>query len=100
MIGAAAIDFFFHALLNKRAAHTNKQLRLCLWQSRESDSINICAVHAKEHSFPPSPSRGNALWRPLLGHSCLGALCSLVFFTGGSLGPTTCSSTTPSRVCV
>ena len=25
----------------------------------------------------------------LLGHSCLAALCSLVFFTGGSLGPTT-----------
>ena len=24
----------------------------------------------------------------LLGHSCLAALCSLVFFTGGSLGPT------------
>ena len=25
----------------------------------------------------------------LLGHSCLAALCSLVFFTGGSLRPTT-----------
>ena len=56
VIGAAAIDFFY-ALLNKGADHTNKKLRLCLWQSRESDSINICAVHAKEHSFPPSPSR-------------------------------------------
>ena len=31
----------------------------------------------------------------LLGHSCLAALCSLVFFTGGSLGPTTLSSTPP-----
>ena len=31
----------------------------------------------------------------LLGHSCLAALCTLVFFTGGSLGPTTLSSTPP-----
>ena len=31
----------------------------------------------------------------LLGHSCLAALCSLVFFTGASLGPTTVSSTPP-----
>ena len=31
----------------------------------------------------------------LLGHSCLAALCSLVFFTDGPLGPTTLSSTPP-----
>ena len=51
------------------------------------------------HPFPPSPSRGNALWRSLLGHSCLAALCSLVFFTGGSLGPETSLTATPSSVC-
>ena len=35
----------------------------------------------------------------LLGHSCLAALCSLVFFTGGSLGPETSLTATPSSVC-
>ena len=54
MCGAAAIDFF-HALLNKGADHTNKKLRLCLWQSRESDSIDICAVHAKRALLPSKP---------------------------------------------
>ena len=50
VIGAAA---FFYALLNKGADHTNKELRLCLWQSRESDFIDICAVHARA----PLPSK-------------------------------------------
>ena len=30
-------------------------LRLCLWQSRESDSIDICAVHAKRALLPSKP---------------------------------------------
>ena len=45
VIGAAAIDFCY-ALLKKGADHTNKKLRLSLWQSRESNSMDICAVHA------------------------------------------------------
>ena len=32
---------------------------------------------------------GERVVASLLGHSCLAALCSLVFFTGGSLGLTT-----------
>ena len=34
----------------------------------------------------------------VLGHSCLEALCSLVFFTGGSLGPEASLTATPSSV--
>ena len=42
---------------------------------------------------------GKRVVTSLLGHSCLAALCSLVFFTGGSLGPETSLTATPSSVC-
>ena len=48
-------DPFFPALLNKSADHTNKKLRLCLWQGQESDSIDICAVHAPRALLPSRP---------------------------------------------
>ena len=98
MIGAVAIDFF-HALLNQGADHRNKELRLFLWQSRESDSINICAVHANEHSFPPSPSKETRFGVPVRPQT----LSSSVFscnLTVEPLGLVTSPSTPPSRACV
>ena len=46
---------FFSALLNKGVNTPNKKNRLCLWQSRESNSIDICAVHAKRALLPSKP---------------------------------------------
>ena len=54
VIGAAAYACF-PALLNKGADYTNNQLRLCLWQGQESDSIDICAVHAPRALLPSKP---------------------------------------------
>ena len=56
MIGAAAVP----ALLNKGAEHTNNKLHHSQEWRGLSDFIHIHAVQAKEHSFPPSPGRGNA----------------------------------------
>ena len=59
-------SFFFHALLKEGADHTKQKSPPLpnLWQSRESDSIDICAVHAKRALLPSKPWQGNALWRP------------------------------------
>ena len=91
-------SLFFPALLNKGADHINKQLRLCLWQGQESDSIDICAVHAKEHSLPPSPSRETRSGVPVRPQPLRSAVFSCLL-TGGSVGPVTSLSSTPSSVC-
>ena len=46
---------FFSTLLNKGAEHTKQIIRLCLWQSWESDSIDMRAVHAERALLPCKP---------------------------------------------
>ena len=72
---------------NRGADHKSNYCASASTGEGSSTSTTSALCTQREHPFPPSPSRGNALWRPLLGHSCLGALYSLVFFTGGPLGP-------------
>ena len=72
---------------NRGADHKSNHCASASTGEDSSTSTTSALCTQREHPFPPSPSRGNALWRPLLGHSCLGALCSLVLFTGGPLGP-------------
>ena len=98
VIDAAAI-YFFPALLNKGADHTNKKVCLCLWQSRESEYIDICAVHAKEHFFPPGPSRETGCGVPARPQTLSSSVLSCNL-TGERLGLVTSPSTPPSRACV
>ena len=87
--------------LQQNLGADNKSIDCASARSGEGSSTSSTSALCtqQEHPFPPSPSRGNALWRPLLGHSCLAALCSLVFFTGRSLGPETSLTAAPSSVC-
>ena len=64
--------------------------------SSTSSTSALCTQ--QEHPFLRSPSRETCC-DVVLGHSCLAALCSLVYFTGGSLGPETSLTATPSSVC-
>ena len=63
---------------NRGADHKSNHCASASTGEDSSTSTTSALCTQREHPFPPSPSRGNALWRPLLGHSCLGALCSLV----------------------
>ena len=60
-------------------------------------SYTLCTQ--TEHSFPPSPDRETRSGVPVRPQSLSSAVFSCTF-TGGPLGPWTCSSTTPSSVCV
>ena len=94
---SAAIHF--SAPANRGADHKSNDCASARTGEGSSTSTTSALCTQREHPFPPSPSRGNALWRPLLGHSCLGALCSLVLFTGGPLGPESSWTAAPSSVC-
>ena len=63
---------------NKGADHKSNHCASASTGEGSSTSTTSALCTQREHPFPPSPSTGNALWRPLLGHSCLGVLCSLV----------------------
>ena len=83
VIGAAA--FFLCPAKQGRRSH--KQVTpLSLWQSRESDFIDICALHARA-PLPSKPLQGKCVVASPVRPQLLSSAVFSCHFTGESLGP-------------
>ena len=83
VIGAAA--FFLCPAKQGRRSH--KQVTpLRLWQRRESDFIDICALHARA-PLPSKPLQGKRVVASPVRPQLLSSAVFSCHFTGGSLGP-------------
>jgi hypothetical protein len=88
VIGAAA--FFLCPAKHGRRSH--KQVTpLRLWQSKESDFIDICALHTRA-LLPSKPLQGKRVVASPVRPQLLSSAVFSCQFTGGSLGPSRASS--------